>query len=193
MIEWSPPTASGITFAARRPVKERLDVGDGTAPARSGSASARRRCRRPRAHAIGAIFSACSYGPMRSTARTARGPRRAPARLVTPRSIGTPTSATSMSPNSPWGPCGPGREPASAQRETSRRRERPFAPVRIDEHLGGHRGERGIEDVAALGVCVLAAQGFELGWIHGRAGRGRTRGAREAQSVKRAPVAGVGK
>jgi hypothetical protein len=41
---------------------------------------------------------------MRSTARTARGPRRAPARLVTPRSIGTPTSATSMSPNSPLPP-----------------------------------------------------------------------------------------
>src|SRR5438067_6204023 len=32
---------------------------------------------------------------MRWTARTARGPRRAPARLVTPRSMGTPTSATS--------------------------------------------------------------------------------------------------
>src|SRR5271154_6754995 len=32
---------------------------------------------------------------MRSISRTARGPRRAPARLVTPRSIGTPTSATS--------------------------------------------------------------------------------------------------
>ncbi len=45
---------------------------------------------------------------MRSTARTARGPRRAPARLVTPRSIGTPTSATSMSPNSPLPPAAAG-------------------------------------------------------------------------------------
>ena len=32
---------------------------------------------------------------MRSAARTARGPSRAPARFVTPRSIGTPTSAMS--------------------------------------------------------------------------------------------------
>ena len=42
--------------------------------------------------------NACSYGPILSTARTARGPSRAPARLVTPRSIGTPTSTTSKPP-----------------------------------------------------------------------------------------------
>src|SRR5215831_1101044 len=55
---------------------------------------------------------------MRSTSRTARGPNRAPARLVTPRSIGTPTTATSIPPKS-------GRSAASARQGRSNRVETP--------------------------------------------------------------------
>ena len=77
--------------------------------------------------------SACSYGPMRSTARTARGPSRAPARLVTPRSIGTPMSATSSLPSG----CG---ERIGAERQAEERRrigERPLAPLGAREYLRG--------------------------------------------------------
>jgi hypothetical protein len=50
------------------------------------------------ASANGARRSTCSKGPILSMARTARGPRRAPGRLVTPRSMGTPTNATPRPP-----------------------------------------------------------------------------------------------
>src|SRR5262245_12736567 len=55
---------------------------------------------------------------MRSMSRTARGPKRAPARLVTPRSIGTPTSAMSSPPKS-------GRSGASGRNGRSSRVETP--------------------------------------------------------------------
>ena len=51
--------------------------------------------------AFGVTRRAWWYGPIRSIARTARGPRRLPARLVTARSIGTPTRATSSPVRSP--------------------------------------------------------------------------------------------
>jgi hypothetical protein len=53
-----------------------------------------------RMSSTGAHSSTWLYGPIRSIVRTARGPKRAPFRLVTPRSIGTPTSAASRSPKS---------------------------------------------------------------------------------------------
>ncbi len=53
-----------------------------------------------RRSAIGASLSAWWNGPMRSMLRIARGPSRAPARLVTARSIGTPISATCKPPKS---------------------------------------------------------------------------------------------
>src|SRR6516164_5137364 len=95
-MEWSPPTESGRTPALwmraynaaissidlSRLKRERI----GTSPISAAWHSPR-----------GATLSAWLYGPMRSTSRTARGPKRAPALLVTPRSIGTPTRATSVS------------------------------------------------------------------------------------------------
>ena len=82
---------------------------------------------------------------MRSIARTARGPSRAPARLVTPRSIGTPTSAASR----------PTRLPCctrvGAQRRVEQGRD---ALVGLRPPIGA--GEHLLDDLAEFGIVRLA-------------------------------------
>src|SRR5215217_4363337 len=97
---------------------------------------------------------------MRSAARTARGPSRAPARFVTPRSIGTPTSA--MSRPAKLSAAAFGRRGA----EGRRLRERPFAPLALELGLR-HALEFGVVERPALGVGVAAAQIRELVLVHG--------------------------
>jgi hypothetical protein len=83
--------------------------------------------------------------------------------LVTPRSIGTPTSATSR-------PAEVGqRQHVGPERHVEQRgriRERPFAALGAGEHLRRDRCELGIENIAPLGVRIFQAQGFEFPVIH---------------------------
>ena len=89
--------------------------------------------------------------------RTARGPNRAPGRFDTPRSIGTPTAATS----SAYGSVGSGQ----VEKRRNARIRGPALPVgRLDGR--GRATQRRVCRVEDITVRVARPQGLKLGFVH---------------------------
>ena len=158
MIEWSPPTASGMTPAAQTLVKKasmsawhcsrlnRLCIG--TSPM---SAAVRCDSRRDAQRVL--VGPDALDGAHRARAKARPGPigdaqvhRHADERDVEAAASGL-------------------RKRVGSKRQAEKRRgirERPFAPLGAGEDLRGDRRELRVVDVAALGVGIFAAQRVEL-------------------------------